>query len=94
MSKELKKYIETAMEKGASKQQIIETLLNSGWAKDMIEKIIDNFSGTDADALTLARQIISNPEVLANLESALADTLKNNSNSDLSQAVDERINDF
>ncbi len=47
MSEEVKKYIETALSKGASNDQITQTLKASGWSEKIIDKIIGNFSGVD-----------------------------------------------
>ena len=48
MSTELKTYIETALTKGASKDQITETLINSGWSKEVVLKVLGDFSGVDS----------------------------------------------
>jgi len=48
MSKELKTYIETALTKGVSKEQISETLTGSGWSKEVIYKMLGDYSGVDS----------------------------------------------
>ncbi len=48
MSKELRKYIETALSKGASKEQITETLVSSGWSAEVIKKITSDFAAVDS----------------------------------------------
>ncbi|OGH98073.1 MAG: hypothetical protein A2039_07675 [Candidatus Melainabacteria bacterium GWA2_34_9] len=53
MSKELKKYVETALLQGLSKEQIKENLTNVGWPKSLIDKILSNFSGLDSCGLII-----------------------------------------
>lgn len=48
MSKEVKKYIETALTKGASKEQVAETLIGSGWSKEVIYKLLGDYTGVDS----------------------------------------------
>jgi hypothetical protein len=48
VSSELKQYVETTLGKGTSKAQIRQTLIQSGWAGDVVEKTLDQYVGVDA----------------------------------------------
>ncbi len=48
MSKELKKYVEFALLKDESKEQIKENLINAGWAKSLVNKILTDYAGLDS----------------------------------------------
>ncbi len=47
MSLELRQYIKEALAKGASKEQIAETLTQSGWALGIVQKTLEQFTGVD-----------------------------------------------
>ena len=48
MSKELKKYIEIALLKGSTKEQIKENLAGAGWSRNLTEKVLSDFFGVDS----------------------------------------------
>lgn len=47
MSSELKRYVEKSLSKGASKEAIRTTLLQSGWASDVVVKTLDQYVSVD-----------------------------------------------
>lgn len=53
MSRELKQYIESAFAKGASKSDLRKTLLDSGWSREVVDKILDQYVGVDANGLAI-----------------------------------------
>lgn len=48
MSKELKQYVETALSRGASSEEVAKTLADSGWSEDVVRKVLEQFAGADA----------------------------------------------
>lgn len=53
MSQELKQYIKAALEQGADREQITNTLTVSGWAEPVVLKTLEQFVGVDAHGVPI-----------------------------------------
>lgn len=53
MSLELRNYVKDALSRGATKESIMITLSQSGWAKDVIQKTLEQFSGVDSQGVPI-----------------------------------------
>lgn len=59
MSKELKQYIRDALTSGQPRDDVRQTLVTSGWAGDVVDKLLDHYVGTDPKSLPIPAPTMS-----------------------------------